>query len=349
MAGRSSLSDARQQAVRVALDLLGGDHAPDAVVDGALLAVAELPGVEVILVGPPDVAAGLLADRGAELPVVAATQVVGMAEDPARAVRAKRDATVRVATRLVRDGLADASVSVGSTGAALAAAVFTLGRLPGVTRPALALGLSGPRGRVVFLDVGANPNASADLLGQFALTGSAYATVSLGLATPRVGLLSNGTEPTKGDALRKDAFRVLAELPIHFVGNVEGGDVSLGGPADVIVTDGFTGNVLLKGMEAAVGTVAELAADTMLAPEALAAFVERSRSLDPELHGGALLLGVDGVVVVGHGASSAPAIAGCVRLAAQAVRGGVLHRVRAVVEDLLAVRRLAAGLPAGVP
>ncbi len=246
---------------RVALDLLGGDRAPEQVVDGALLAAAEQPDVEVVLVGPPDTAARLLSERGADgrLAVVAASQVVGMDEDPARGVRAKRDATVRVCARLVRDGGADAMVSVGSTGAALAAAVFTLGRLKGMSRPALGVVVPAGAGPLVLLDAGATVEASPGLLGQFALAGAAFATVRLGLDRPRVGLLTNGEEPGKGDPLRKDAFDVLSALPVHFVGNVEGRDVPAGGVADVVVTDGFTGNVLLKGLEGA----AELVTGTL--------------------------------------------------------------------------------------
>ena len=245
---------------RVALDLLGGDRAPEQVVDGALLVADTQPDVDVVLVGPPETAARLLAERGAagRLEVVPATQVVDMHEDPARGVRAKRDATVRVCARLVRDGQADAMVSVGSTGAALAAALFTLGRLRGMSRPALAIVVPAKAGPLVFLDGGATTEATPALLGQFALAGAAFATVRLGLARPRVGLLSVGEEPGKGDLLRKEAFDVLSALPIDFVGNVEGRDVPFGGAADVVVTDGFTGNVLVKGLEAAAKMLTEV-------------------------------------------------------------------------------------------
>ena len=205
------------------------------------------------LVGPVDVAGRLLAERGAtgRFRLVAASQLVGMDEDPARAVRAKRDATVRVATSLVRDGEADAVVSVGSTGAALAAAVFTLSRLHGTSRPCLAAVVPAKAGPVVLLDAGATTEASPELLAQFALAGVAFAQVRLGLPEPRVGLLTNGEEHGKGDPLRKAAYDALAALPVEFIGNVEGNDVPLGGKADVVVTDGFTGNVLLKGLEGA--------------------------------------------------------------------------------------------------
>jgi glycerol-3-phosphate acyltransferase PlsX len=298
--------------VRIAVDLLGGDHAPGVVVDGAIQAADADPQVLPVLVGPPDVAASLLADRGADgrFPVVAASQVVAMDEHPARAVRAKRDATVRVAARLVRDGEAAALVSAGSTGATMAAALFTFGRLAGVTRPPLAVVVAALEHPVVLLDTGATVEADANLLAQFAVAGAAYARVRFGLAQPRVGLLSVGAENCKGDPVRKEAHdaiaAVLADLPAEFVGNVEGGDVPLGGPADVVVTDGFTGNVLLKGLE---GMLARIAGDSELRRAA--------GDLDPDSTGGGVLLGVDGVAVVGHGASSARAIASCIHLAAQ--------------------------------
>jgi glycerol-3-phosphate acyltransferase PlsX len=315
--------------VRVALDLMGGDSAPDAVVDGALLVADEHPDVTLILVGPADVAAACLAARGAagRFEVVAADEVVGMGEDPARAVRAKRDATVRVAARLVRDGQADATVSAGSTGAAMAAAVFTLGRLTGMTRPAVAVVVPAAAHPVVLLDAGANVDCEPSLLAQFALAGAAYASVRLGLDSPRVALLSNGEEPGKGDDLRKRAYDLLADLPIDFVGNVEGHDVPLGGRADVVVTDGFTGNVLLKGLEGALrmaGAGSGGRADT-----------------EP---GGAVLLGVKGVSVVAHGSSSPRAIASAVLLAAGTARDGLVPRTAAALDALVARRRADAGL-----
>jgi glycerol-3-phosphate acyltransferase PlsX len=323
---------------RVALDLMGGDHAPASVVDGALLVADETPEVEVVLVGPPEVAAELLAARGrsGRLEVVAARQVVEMDEDPARAIRAKRDATVRVCARLVRDGVADAMVSAGSSGAALAAAVFTLGRQRGVTRPPLAAVVPAKAGPLVLLDVGANPEATADLLAQYALAGAAYATVRLGLAQPRVALLTNGTEAGKGDAVRKEAYAALAALPIRFVGNVEGSDVPYGGTADVIVTDGFTGNVLVKGLEGMAAMLTEL----------YPALADVTAPLSPEASGSALLLGVEGVVIVGHGTSSPRAVAGCVAAADEAVREGLVGRVGASLADRLDRRRTEAGLGA---
>jgi glycerol-3-phosphate acyltransferase PlsX len=325
---------------RVALDLLGGDRAPEQVVDGALLALSEQPDVDIVLVGPPEVAERLLAQRrpdwssSGRLRLVAASQVVGMDEDPARAVRAKRDATVRVAARLVRDGEADALVSVGSTGAALAASVFTLRRLPGVSRPALAAVVPARAGPLVFLDVGATTEATVAMLVQFALAGTAFARVRLGLAGPRVGLLTNGEEAGKGDALRREAFAALAALPLDFVGSVEGRDVPHGGRADVIVTDGFTGNVLLKGLEGATSMLTEVVTETLAGtPEQIPTVRAAMADLSPECLGGAVLLGVGGVVVVGHGASSPRAVASCVGVAVQAVREGLVASIARDLSD----------------
>ncbi|HEU0103003.1 MAG TPA: phosphate acyltransferase PlsX [Mycobacteriales bacterium] len=331
--------------VRVALDLLGGDSAPEQVVDGALLVADEQGGTQVVLVGPTEVAARLLEERGAagRFEVVPASQVVGMAEDAARAVRTKRDATIRVAARLVRDGSADAFVSVGSTGAALAAAVFTLGRLRGVGRPALAVVIPAKAGPLVFLDAGASVDATPDLLAQYALAGAALAQVRLGLPSPRVGLLTIGEEPGKGDQLRKQADVLLAGLPIDYVGSVEGRDVPHGGVADVVVTDGFTGNVLAKGLEGAASMLTEviLAAFTSTperreAARALRpALAEVTDAMSPDAFGGAFLLGVRGVCVVGHGASSPRAVASCVAMAAQAVREGLVPRIAGALGELV--------------
>jgi glycerol-3-phosphate acyltransferase PlsX len=342
---------------RVALDLLGGDDAPECVVDGALLVVDETPDLDVVLVGPVDVAQRLLDDRrpgwcdSGRLSLAAASEVVGMDEDPARAVRAKRDATVRVCARLVRDGSAaggaDAMVSIGSTGAALAAAVFTLTRLRGVSRPPLAAVIPAAAGPLVFLDAGAGVEASPDLLASFALVGAAYATVRLGVERPRVGLLTVGEEAGKGDAARKAAHDALAALPVAFVGNVEGRDVPLGGRADVVVTDGFTGNVLAKGLEAAALAVtgavrAHLGARGDVPQEILDAVGGATAHMSPELLGGAVLLGVKGVVVVGHGASTPRGVASCVGAAAQAAHEGLVPRTAAALADLVGRRAGAA-------
>ncbi len=339
---------------RIAVDLFGGDGGPEVVADGAVLAARKWPELELLLVGPPEQGKDLLTARGLDptqgpVRVVAATQRIGMDEDPVRAVRSRRDSTVRVAARLVRDGLADATVSIGSTGAAMAAALFTLGRLPGVTRPPLAVVIPAPRGRVVLLDAGATVEAAPDLLLQFALAGASYASVRLGIARPSVGLLSVGTEPGKGDPVRKEAARLLedllADLPIRYAGNVESSAVAVGGIVDVVITDGFTGNVLLKGMEGAISAVLALATDE-LDPAGGEALARVARRLGPDSQG-AVLLGVNGVVVVGHGSSSATAVSACIGGAAEAVREGLVPRLTETMAGLMARRR--AGLTSSAP
>jgi glycerol-3-phosphate acyltransferase PlsX len=287
---------------------MGGDGAPDCVVEGALLVAASHPDFEVVLVGPVAVAERLLLERGAvgRFPLVEATQVVGMHEEPARAVRAKKDATVRTTHRLVRDGDCAAAVSIGSSGAALTAAVLGLGRL--VARPALAVVCPSTAGPVVLLDVGASCDPTAEQLVEHAMLGAAFASVALGLTDPRVGLLNVGAEPGKGDQLRKDAFAALSARTIRFVGNVEGHDVALGGRADVVVTDGFTGNVLLKGIEGA-----------------------NARAGGGSLPSAAVLLGVGGTSVVGHGAASAEDVAACVVSAGGWARDGLIQRLSAAL------------------
>jgi glycerol-3-phosphate acyltransferase PlsX len=309
-------------------------------VAGARRASAADPDLLITLVGPPDVAAAH--PDAAAFDVAPASEVIAMGADAARAVRSQRDATIRVACRLVRDGEADGVVSIGSTGAALAAAVFTLGRLPGVTRPGLAVVVPAPGGHLVLLDTGASADAGPEQLAQLALAGSAFAQVALGVERPRVGLLTIGEEPGKGDQLRREAWpllEALESLDVDFVGSVEGHDVPLGGRADVVVTDGFTGNVLLKGVEGAVRAIG-----TVLGAEHAAAFAGIARQWGPEGAGGGVLLGVPGVVVVGHGSSNPAGVAACVAQAATAVREGLVPRISTAIGALVARRREQAGL-----
>jgi len=337
---------ATSQSVRVAVDLLGGDGAPDLVVAGVVVALRKDPSLSVSLVGPEQLCRAELADAGdvaERVSVVAASQVVDMAENPVDGVRDKDDATVCVAADLVSNGKADAMVSIGSSGAAMAASIFSLGLLPGLTRPALAVTLPAATGEVVLLDVGANVVTSVAILSQHALVGAAYAQGRLALTRPRIGLLTIGAEAGKGDAARRASFALLTRLPINFVGNIEGHEVLRGETADVVVTDGFTGNVLLKGMEGTYTLLAGLLRKRIgdgnagLGP----AFEEATAHLHPDRVAGALLLGVDGVVVVGHGASSPAAVAACVAQAADAVRQGALSALRTTLAGLFSA--LAAG------
>ncbi|MDH3471190.1 MAG: phosphate acyltransferase PlsX [Acidimicrobiia bacterium] len=316
--------------IRIALDAMGGDKAPQETVAGAIEAAQT--GVQVLLVGD-QAALGPLAD-GSGLEIVHASEVIDMHEDPARAIREKKDASVSIAARLVADGSADGFVSAGSTGAALAAAAFVVGRLEGVGRPAIASVFPAIAGGVVVIDVGANIEVKPENLAQFAVMGAAVATTYLGKTAPRVALLNVGEEETKGRDLEKAAFGLLTKGPTNFVGNVEGRDIAAH-VADVIVTDGFTGNILLKTAEGAARFTGAALASELLADDVLldvrshltAAITRLTERLDPEYYGGAHLVGSKGVVVIAHGSSSRVAIANALEMAAEGARQGLVQRV----------------------
>lgn len=318
---------------RIALDAMGGDHAPHETVLGALDAAGR--GVDVVLVGDQAVLEAHLADLGRRLPVVHAPEVIEMAEDPAAAIRAKRGSSVKVAADLVAAGEAVGMVSAGSTGAALAAAAFVIGRIDGVARPAIAtiFPLGTP---TVVLDVGANLDVRPEHLAQFAVMGSVVAEVYLGVDEPGVGLLNIGEEDVKGRDVEKEAFGLIRAAPVRFVGNVEGRDLGTG-VADVVVSDGFTGNVLLKtaeGTARAVGRSVVDALDTVV-DEAVrnAAAVVQPHLLDlwekinPEAYGGAHLVGVRGTVVIAHGSSSRVAVANALQLASEGAERDLVGRI----------------------
>ncbi|CAB4865608.1 MAG: phosphate acyltransferase PlsX [Actinobacteria bacterium] len=327
---------------RVALDLLGGDGAPEVVADAVGILTREDVDIDLVLVGPPDLAEALLAARGihrGRLEVCAAHDVVPMDARPLDALRADASRahprmSVMVAAMAVRDGKADAWVSVGHTGASVTAAALVLGRIAGMTRPALAVVLPGLEGPVVLVDAGASLDASPEALAQFAVAGWGYAR-GLGVQRPQVGLLNIGHEPGKGDELRLRAFAELsARLPlmgIDFVGNVEGSDVARGAAAQVIVTDGFTGNVLLKGIEGAVDWAAQRMGTAYGDLGPARAVV---RAVGTGDFAGGMLLGVNGITVVGHGAGNAAQICACVRLAARSVDAGTLDLTREAVSAL---------------
>lgn len=317
---------------RIALDAMGGDHAPGEVVAGAL--DSEL---DVVLVGDRPV----LEPLAGGLPIVHAAEVIDMGDDPARALREKRGSSIAVAAKLVADGEADGLVAAGSTGATMAAAALIIGRMEGVLRPAIATVVpAGEKGKIV-LDVGANPNVKMENLVQFAVMGSALAETRLGIAAPTVGLLNIGEEPGKGRDLDREAYEALEKAPINFIGNVEGHDI-VGDRPDVIVSDGFTGNVALKTSEGTSRFVMdaikrELGAVLIEHPELagiLAPRLERLRArLHPESYGGASLLGVKGVVTIAHGSSSRTAIANAIRMTAQEAERHLLDRIRAGLES----------------
>lgn len=326
----------------IALDAMGGDKAPEEIVAGAHRAVEEL-GVQVTLVGQPEVLEPLRGD----LEVIPASEVIGMSDDPGSSVRRRKDSSLVRAAEAVRDGKASAMISAGNTGATMASALLRMGRITGVSRPAIATPIpvlgSTP---TILLDAGANAEVQPEWLVQFAQMGAVYARHRFGLSAPRVGLLSIGEEAGKGDPLRKEAFGLLRDAPgIDFVGNVEGRDI-MTEDVDVVVTDGFTGNVVLKAMEGSVRAIVKalLAAITTdeYRPHAEAlmpALTPLYVTLDPDTYGGAVLLGVDGVCVISHGSSSATAMLNGIKVADEMARGGLVEELRQAVQSTAPARQ----------
>ncbi len=298
----------------IAVDAMGGDHAPAEIVGGAVDSVAA--GIDVVLVGDESRIRPLLEAAGVDIPVVHATEVIEMADDPSSAIREKKDSSIARAASLVASGDASGVVSAGSTGASMAAAAFLIGRLPGVARPAIASFFPGNK---IILDVGANLSCGPKHLAQFAVMGAALAEAHFGVTPPRVGLMNIGEEEGKGRELERGAFQLIKELArIEFVGNLEGRDLARDS-AEVLVTDGFTGNVVLKTAEG----VSELVVRVLMRaiadssnPNMSVDFVGRAMApFDPEGVGGAHLLGTKGVVVIAHGSSSRKAVANAIALA----------------------------------
>jgi len=318
----------------IAVDAMGGDKAPGEIVAGARQAADELD-VPVLLVGDPSVF------EPGRLEVVAASEVIGMDEDPAVGVRRKKDSSLLRAAEAVRDGRASAMVSAGNTGATMGSALLRMGRLSGVSRPAIATPIPVPGSTpTVLLDAGANADCQPAWLVQFAQMGSVFATERYGIAEPRVGLLSIGEEPTKGNALVKETHALLAAgVPgVRFVGNVEGRDV-MTDAADVVVCDGFTGNVTLKALEGSLTFMRDAVFGAMTSTdEAVKAsevliplLLPLATELDPDTYGGALLLGVDGVCIISHGSSSARAIVNAVGVARDMVEQDLVGALREAV------------------
>lgn len=319
---------------------MGGDRAPVEIVTGACQAVEEL-GLPVLLIGDPAVVD--VAALPAGVSFQAAGESIGMDEDPGRAVRLKRDSSLVRCAEAVHEGRACAMVSAGNTGAAMASALLRMGRLRGVQRPAIATVIPVPGSTpTVLLDSGANVDCTAQMLVQFAQMGQALSTERFGIAEPRVGLLSIGEEPTKGNALVKEAHSLLAAgsagAEVRFIGNVEGRDV-MSDRVDVVVTDGFTGNVALKTLEGAVKAVvngvlgAFGSSDEVKAAAkvVMPALLPLAGELDPDTYGGAVLLGVDGVCVISHGSSGARAIVNAIKVAQHAVEDSLVERVEKAI------------------
>ena len=323
---------------RIAVDAMGTDAAPAPEVEGAILAARERL-AEVVLVGPQDVLGrelGRRQARGLHIDVVHASEAVTMQDAAAKAFRLKRDSSIRVAARLVREGKSDGFISAGNTGAVMATAKITLGALEGVERPALAAVLPNSKGTAtVLLDVGANVDCQPHNLEQSAVMGEIYYRVIFNVKRPRVGLLSNGQEEHKGNVLARRTYLRLRQLPLNFVGYVEGRDL-YNGRVDVIVTDGFTGNVVLKTSEGVADVIISMLKQALssttsakmgyvLARKALRDFKKR---VDYSEYGGAPLLGVRGVCIICHGGSNANAIKNAIRVAAEFAEGQVNEKIQ---------------------
>jgi glycerol-3-phosphate acyltransferase PlsX len=326
--------------MKIVLDAMGGDDAPEVTVHGAVWAARDF-GVEMQLVGRPEIIQSELQKHdtaGLSLPIIPASEIIEMDEhNPANAVKAKKDASMVVGIEMLKRGETDAFVTMGNSGAGLAAALLHLGRIRGVKRPAIATTYpcASEHGFCFLLDIGANADCKPEYLYQFALMGSAYTERVLGISNPRVAIVSNGEEEGKGNMLVQDALPLLKNGPFNFVGNVEGKDVPAG-LADVVVTDGFTGNVIIKLSEG----VAKMLMDAIktevkarplsILGAALAkpAFNAVSKKLDYREFGGGALLGVDGAVIIGHGRSDAYAVRNAILRARQAVESGVIDVIK---------------------
>lgn len=322
--------------MRIAIDAMGGDNAPEEAVGGALAAAQEWNDTVIVLVGDQARIESVLAGRSApNLEIRHASEIIAGDEEPVRAVRRKKDASMVVAARMVREGEADAMVSAGNTGALMAAGLLVVGRIEGIDRPALApLIPSADNVGVLALDLGANMDAKPEHLLQYAIMGGIYRMQVHGMERPRVGLLNVGTEPGKGNELTKAAFELLESAPIAFVGNVEARDV-LNRACDVLVCDGFAGNIMLKSLEGAAGLImGELKQEfsrSLLTKLAAAVMMPGLRGLKNKMDykeaGGAPLLGVRGVVIKSHGSSDTRAFKNGVRQAREAVKNQLVRTI----------------------
>jgi glycerol-3-phosphate acyltransferase PlsX len=330
---------------RIALDAMGGDNAPDEIVKGALLAVSEYPSVALTLVGREEVLREKLAAFGGanapRIDIADAREVVDMTDTSLAPLRKKRNSSVRVSANLIGEGKADAMVSAGHTGAAMTSAYKVLGMIEGVSRPALAAVLPSAKGHTVLLDVGANVDAKPAYLREFAVMGHFYAQMIFGIAEPRVGLMSIGEEEGKGNELTKETFRVLKETGLNFIGNAEGRDV-FNGNMDVIVCDGFIGNVVLKASESLAEMMSKLIRQELTrsttrkvgALLAKGAFADIRKRTDYSEYGGAPLLGVNGGCIISHGRSNAKAIKNAVRVARDFATNQIDAKIRERIRDL---------------
>lgn len=328
--------------MKIAVDAMGGDYAPREIVKGALQAAVEYR-LAIILVGDEEQLLSEMhnCDTGGLVSIVHAPEVIDMREHPAVAVRRKKDSSIVRATQLVKEGEASALVSAGSTGAAMASALLGMGRIKGIDRPAIAGVLPSEQGFTVILDVGANVDCKPHHLFQFGVMGYLYASRILGIDNPRVGLLSNGQEETKGNEATLSVYPLLSNAGINFIGNVEGRDI-FNGNVDVAVCDGFTGNIVLKACEGMAGSLFKMMKEeiakscmakvgTLLAEPALKGFRKR---LDYAEYGGAPLLGVNGVSIICHGSSTAKAVKNAIRVARESVENCLVEAIRDSIESM---------------
>jgi glycerol-3-phosphate acyltransferase PlsX len=316
--------------MRIAVDAMGGDFAPQEIIKGAVEAARLFP-IEIILVGDPEKIFKETKKSRQIFKVVPASEVIAMNEPPIQAIKQKADASINVGLSLVKEGKADAFVSAGSTGAVMAGALFKLGRIPGIERPAIATEFPIPSGKVLLLDMGANVDCKPRHLEQFALMGSLYAQSVLHINHPRIGLLNIGEEKEKGNELTRETWSLLAKAPLNFIGNVEGKEI-LSGRADVIVCDGFVGNLILKFGESISGSILQL-----LKAELSRGIVSRlglsllypalknlQKKISYDTYGGAPLLGISGVVFKAHGRARAEAVKNAIRETSEAVSGNII-------------------------
>lgn len=315
--------------MKIALDAMGGDNAPETPIAGAIRAARDFP-IEIVLVGPRDVVEQGLArypQRPPNLSILHASEVIGMDESPVASIRKKKDSSINIGVELLREKKVDAFVSAGNTGAVVSASTLLVGLLPGIERPGIAILLPGVKGDTLLIDVGANIDPRPLHLLQYALMGEAYMRCVIGKSRPTVGLLNVGEEETKGTDFIKETYAMLEASGVNFVGNVEGHDI-FSGEFDVIVCDGFAGNVALKTAESLAHAINMLLKRSlMMSPItrlgawlARDAFVQLRKEVDYAEHGGAPLLGVDGISIIAHGASSGKAIKNAIRVAYESVR-----------------------------
>ena len=323
---------------KLILDAMGGDNAPQAILDGAVAALQEYSDIFIYLVGKQEVIEAHLAGKqydASRVEIVDAREEIEMAEPPVKAVRTKKDASMVVGMQMAAEGKGDAFITAGSTGAAVAGGTLIVRRAPGVLRPALAPVLPSAKGSVLLIDCGANVDCKPAFLQQFAIMGSIYMRTVMGVENPRVGLINNGAEEEKGNSLTKEAYQLLKESNLNFVGNAEGRDI-LSGEYDVVVCDGFVGNVLMKFMEGCASFLfgkikEELLSSTRTkigAALAKPAFSSLKKQLDYTEYGGALLLGTNAGVIKAHGSSNAKAVKSAIGQAREFARLGIVEKIK---------------------